>query len=174
MRKYLSCFLALALLLALVGIDAEAAQKSRSGRKSAKARASKSSGKKKASARASRKGRNRGRRVARSRRGRRAKTYAQDSTPAPARTASGIPTERVIEIQTALSKAGYFEGEATGEYNEETREAMKRFQTAKGLPATGLPSAHTIKLLGISKGSNDGYSVPIKKASEKTTDQQTP
>ncbi|HXG66583.1 MAG TPA: peptidoglycan-binding domain-containing protein [Blastocatellia bacterium] len=173
MRKHLSCFLALALLLALVGIDAEAAQKSRSGRKSAKARASKSAGKK-ASARVGRKGRGRGRRVARSRRGRRAKTYAQDSTPAPARSVSGIPTERVIEIQTALSKAGYFEGETTGEYNEETREAMKRFQAAKGLPDTGLPSAHTIKLLGIPKGSNDGYSVPIKKASEKTTDQQTP
>jgi peptidoglycan hydrolase-like protein with peptidoglycan-binding domain len=83
--------------------------------------------------------------------------------------ASGIPSDRVIEIQTALIKAGQFEGPATGQYDEATAEAMKRFQVLNGLPATGLPSAHTLKKLGVSKRSNDGYAVPVKRVTERGT-----
>ena len=79
---------------------------------------------------------------------------------------SGIPSERVMEIQAALSKLGYYEEEPTGQWDENTVEAMKRFQTASRLPATGLPSARALKRLGVSKNSNDGYSVPVKSVSQ--------
>jgi N-acetylmuramoyl-L-alanine amidase len=79
---------------------------------------------------------------------------------------SGIPTERVIEIQTALSRIGYYEGPPSGQWDEMTVEAMKQFQVANRLAATGLPSASTLKKLGVSKTSNDGYSVPVKSVSQ--------
>jgi hypothetical protein len=40
---------------------------------------------------------------------------------------------------------------------------MKRFQGDNRLSATGLPSAHTLKRLGVSKRSNDGYAIPVKR-----------
>ncbi|HYP28871.1 MAG TPA: peptidoglycan-binding domain-containing protein, partial [Blastocatellia bacterium] len=79
----------------------------------------------------------------------------------------GIQSERVIEIQNALTKAGVFEGPSTGQYDESTSAAMKKFQVSNGLPATGLPSAHTLKKLGVSKRSNDGYAVPVSSSKEK-------
>jgi murein L,D-transpeptidase YcbB/YkuD len=86
----------------------------------------------------------------------------EPETPQPRIVASGIQSERVIEIQTALIKAGVLEGPATGQYDEATSAAMKKFQVNHGLPATGLPSAHTLKRLGVSKRSNDGYAVPVR------------
>jgi peptidoglycan hydrolase-like protein with peptidoglycan-binding domain len=81
--------------------------------------------------------------------------------------ANSIPTERVIEIQEALIKSGYLEGPPSGQYDGATQEAMKRFQADSGLPATGKPSAHSLSRLGVSKRSDDGYAIPIKRATEK-------
>jgi peptidoglycan hydrolase-like protein with peptidoglycan-binding domain len=81
--------------------------------------------------------------------------------------ASGIPTERVTEIQNALIKSGYLAGPASGQYDDATSSAMRRFQSANGMQATGLPSAAALKRLGVSKGSNDGYAVPIKSATQR-------
>lgn len=89
---------------------------------------------------------------------------AMPSTPRPA---TGIPPERVTEIQHALIRAGYLEGAATGQYDEITIQAMKQFQAANGLPETGTPSAATLKKLGVSKRSNDGYAVPVNSISER-------
>jgi peptidoglycan hydrolase-like protein with peptidoglycan-binding domain len=72
----------------------------------------------------------------------------------------------VTEIQTALIKLGYLEGPATGQYDDTTVEAMKQFQADNRLPRTGLPSASALKKLGVSKGSNDGYAVPVSRVSE--------
>ena len=88
------------------------------------------------------------------------------AAPAPPRPASGISPERATEIQHALIKAGYMEGAATGQYDEITIQAMKQFQTANGLPGTGMPSAASLKKLGVSKRSNDGYAVPVNRISE--------
>src|SRR5262249_34295554 len=81
-------------------------------------------------------------------------TSVDDSQQNPLSPGSrgGIVPERVLEIQKALIKHGYLEGEAaTGVYDETTRQAMKRFQMANNLSATGLPSAHALKKLGVSK-----------------------
>lgn len=75
----------------------------------------------------------------------------------------GIATDRVLEIQKALIKRGYLEDEgATGVYDETTRQAMKRFQLANNLSASGLPSAHALKKLGVSKRPDNGYAVTVK------------
>jgi peptidoglycan hydrolase-like protein with peptidoglycan-binding domain len=58
------------------------------------------------------------------------------------------------------------EGAATGQYDEITIQAMKQFQAANGLPETGTPSAASLKKLGVSKRSNDGYAVPVNSLSE--------
>lgn len=61
-----------------------------------------------------------------------------------------IPPARVSEIQTALAKRGYYSGTPNGRYDEPTKDAMRRFQTANNLTVSGLPSAKTLKLLGLS------------------------
>ena len=96
-------------------------------------------------------------RSSRSRRGR--QDYAQETSGG--RSPAGIPTERVTEIQNALIKLGYLSGSATGQYDDATVEAMKQFQVDNQLAATGLPSAHALKRLGVSKRINDGYAVPV-------------
>ena len=100
-------------------------------------------------------------------RGKRRRRHSYDDVTGAASTprAAGIPTERVTEIQTALMKAGYLDGQPTGQYDSSTVEAMKEFQAANKLPASGNPSALSLKKLGVSKTSNDGYAVPVKSVS---------
>jgi hypothetical protein len=43
---------------------------------------------------------------------------------------------------------------------------MKQFQADNGFSASGLPSAASLKKLGVTKRSNDGYAVPINSATE--------
>jgi len=90
---------------------------------------------------------------------------AQDVPTGGRQTATGIPPERVTEIQRALIKLGYLSGPASGQYDDDTVEAMKQFQSASQLPVTGLPSAHALKRLGVTKRSSDGYAVPVKSSS---------
>jgi hypothetical protein len=108
----------------------------------------------------SRRGRRRGTRVRR-------RTVPNLAAVNPKTFSSGIPSERVVEIQNALIKLGYLEGPASAEYDETTISAMKQFQIDNHLSPTGLPSAHSLKKLGVSKTSKDGYSVPVKSVSEK-------
>lgn len=82
------------------------------------------------------------------------------------RPAPGIPSERVMEIQNALIKAGYLDGPPSGQYDEPTIDAMKQFQTRSGMPGNGMPSALALKKLGVSKRTNDGYAVPVTSVSE--------
>jgi peptidoglycan hydrolase-like protein with peptidoglycan-binding domain len=89
-----------------------------------------------------------------------------DAPPPTRSLASGIPPGRVTEIQEALIKQGYLAGPPSGLYDENTAQAMKQFQVANKLPTTGMPSAHTLKRLGVAKRSNDGYAVPVKSVAE--------
>jgi hypothetical protein len=94
-------------------------------------------------------------------------TFIAPTAPAPAPRASGIPPERVMEIQNALLKVGYYQGEANGIYDENTKQAMKQYQQANNLQASGMPSAHALKKLGVAKRKNDDYAVPVKSAKNK-------
>lgn len=60
-----------------------------------------------------------------------------------------IDESRVLQIQQALKQRGFYTGEMTGEYDQATVEAMRRFQTREKIPATGYPTAHALKRLGL-------------------------
>jgi hypothetical protein len=57
--------------------------------------------------------------------------------------------ERIEEIQKALAQAGYFNGQPKGLWDDQTREAMRRYQADHGFPATGLPEAKSLMKLGL-------------------------
>jgi hypothetical protein len=119
----------------------------------------------------------RGRRLVRYRYVRRAdsETAAAAPRPAPPRqSGGGIPAERVTEIQNALIKAGYLQGPASGQYDDDTVQAMKQFQAANRLAGSGVPSASTLKRLGVPKRSNDGYAVPVNRVSENDKKRPSP
>ena len=90
----------------------------------------------------------------------------ESTPPMPRAVTNGIPPDRVMEIQSALTKAGYYSGDVTGVYDETTKQAMKQYQQANSLNASGLPSAHSLKKLGVSKRSNASAATPIKKAAD--------
>jgi peptidoglycan hydrolase-like protein with peptidoglycan-binding domain len=52
-------------------------------------------------------------------------------------------------VQKKLADAGYYHGEMSGKLDDETRDAIKHFQAAKGFAATGEPDRQTLKSLGL-------------------------
>ncbi|HKP86771.1 MAG TPA: peptidoglycan-binding domain-containing protein [Blastocatellia bacterium] len=118
-----------------------------------------------------------GRRLVRYRYVRRSEPDVTASAPRPAaprQSGGGIPAERVTEIQNALIKAGYMEGPASGQYDDNTIQAMKQFQESNRLSQTGMPSASTLKKLGVAKRSNDGYAMPVNSVSENDKKRPSP
>jgi hypothetical protein len=71
------------------------------------------------------------------------------SSPSPRRKGVSIDQSRVLQIQQALNQHGFYSGEFTGVYDENTIEAMRRFQNSEKIPATGYPTAHALKRLGL-------------------------
>jgi hypothetical protein len=57
--------------------------------------------------------------------------------------------ERVEEIQQALAKTGYLKTQPNGLWDDETRDAMRRYQADHGFPVTGLPEAKSLMKLGL-------------------------
>jgi peptidoglycan hydrolase-like protein with peptidoglycan-binding domain len=43
----------------------------------------------------------------------------------------------IQEAQTKLAKGGYYKGKPTGDMNADTRKALKAFEKANNMPATG-------------------------------------
>jgi hypothetical protein len=194
MQRRWICTFCLALLMLVVGADVASAKKSRSNHAAARGHAKREARASRAT-RSTRTNRTKGgklsrressrhekrvrgklakrekrsRYVASSRRGGRRGYVTEARTPdAPVSrpTSSGIPSERATEIQKALIKAGYLDGPPSGQYDDATTQAMKQYQSANGLPQTGLPSAPLLKKLGLPKRSNDGYAVPVNTVSE--------
>ncbi len=60
-----------------------------------------------------------------------------------------IDSMRVIQIQQALASKGFYSGETTGVYDEATIDSMRRFQASQKISATGYPTAHALKRLGL-------------------------
>ncbi len=60
-----------------------------------------------------------------------------------------IEASRVLQIQQALANRGFYSGEMTGVYDEATIDAMRRFQASEKIAATGYPTAHALKRLGL-------------------------
>jgi N-acetylmuramoyl-L-alanine amidase len=68
-------------------------------------------------------------------------------------SAYGSRGRDVEAIQRTLRDSGYFFGEVTGYYGTQTEAAVRRFQHNRGLPATGIADAATLRLLGINPDS---------------------
>jgi murein L,D-transpeptidase YcbB/YkuD len=57
--------------------------------------------------------------------------------------------ERITEIQEALAKKGMLEGSPSGQWDDATSDAMKKFQSSNGLNPTGKLDALTLQKLGL-------------------------
>ena len=57
--------------------------------------------------------------------------------------------EQIMEAQTMLKTNNFYAGEATGKLDDATREGLKKYQTANGLPATGTLNQVTLEKMGI-------------------------
>lgn len=81
--------------------------------------------------------------------------HAGQKTPArPVRSAwhpgQTAPTpERYKEIQEALAKKGYLHGDATGVWNPDSADALRRFQQDQNLQASGKLDSLSIIALGL-------------------------
>lgn len=65
-------------------------------------------------------------------------TTTTTSAAKPATTHhAGWTKEQITEAQTGLAKAGYYKGKPTGSMNADTRSALKAFEKANNMPATG-------------------------------------
>ncbi len=75
--------------------------------------------------------------------------HPRASTSQPRLARLHLDPDRVKEIQLALTREGYLQGDPTGEWDSNTREAMLRYQTMHGFPATGLPEAKSLMKMGL-------------------------
>ena len=67
-------------------------------------------------------------------------------------------TDRIREIQQALARGGHYQAEPTGKWDAATVTALKSFQQANDLTATGKLDARTLQKLGL--GSEIAGSAP--------------
>jgi peptidoglycan hydrolase-like protein with peptidoglycan-binding domain len=68
--------------------------------------------------------------------------------------------DRISEIQTALSKDGSFSGTPSGKWDDATVAAMRSFQSAHGLNPTGKLDALTLQKLGLGS-QTAGVAAPV-------------
>lgn len=66
-----------------------------------------------------------------------------------ARAPSRPSADRIDQIQQALARSGFYQGDPSGRWDRSTIEAMKNFQQARGLPATGKIDATSLQQLGL-------------------------
>lgn len=57
--------------------------------------------------------------------------------------------DRINEIQQALAKDGSYTGTPNGKWDDSTQEALRKFQEAHGLTATGKLDARSLQQLGL-------------------------
>ncbi|MGH9814812.1 MAG: peptidoglycan-binding domain-containing protein [Candidatus Acidiferrales bacterium] len=66
-----------------------------------------------------------------------------------ARRQTAPTAERIREIQSALAKAGHYQATPNGKWDSKSLAAMKAFQEANGLRASGKLNARSLQLLGL-------------------------
>lgn len=58
-------------------------------------------------------------------------------------------SDRVTEIQTALQREGFYQGEPSGKWDAGTQDAMRRFQESRGMTGSGKLDAPSLQKLGL-------------------------
>src|SRR5436853_6292021 len=96
----------------------------------------------------------------------------------PRQKAQTAPTPaRISEIQSALATQGAYKVQPNGKWDNATVQAMKDYQSAHGLTATGKLDALTLQKLGLGSeiaGRAAPLSTPQTQGASATTQQQTP
>lgn len=78
------------------------------------------------------------------------------AAPAPAHYRQSTPTpDRYKEIQQALVDKGYLKSAPSGVWDNDSQDAMKRFQADKNLPSTGKITAPSLIGLGLGPKNNN-------------------
>jgi peptidoglycan hydrolase-like protein with peptidoglycan-binding domain len=78
----------------------------------------------------------------------------------PKEPSQKAPTpDRISEIQSALNRGGYYQGDSNGKWDANTIAAMQKFQSANGLEPTGKLDALSLQKLGLGS-STAGVSAP--------------
>lgn len=81
--------------------------------------------------------------------------------------------DRITEIQSALARGGYYQGDPNGKWDSNTVAAMQKFQSSNGLEANGKLDALSLQKLGL--GSDiAGVSAPKQPAKPSGTASLTP
>lgn len=122
--RWTTLFLALALVFALSAMPASAATKRH---KNAKHASTASAHKK----------------------GTHAKKSAHSKKTAKARGQQAIQSERARQIQEALIREHYLDGEPSGSFDQQTREALTRFQGDNGWQTKVVPDSRALIKLGL-------------------------
>jgi peptidoglycan hydrolase-like protein with peptidoglycan-binding domain len=73
--------------------------------------------------------------------------------------------ERYREIQAALAEKGYLKGEPSGVWDQESTDAMRRFQEDQKMEATGKLTSKALISLGLGP-KNEGQTVPTTQSSQ--------
>ena len=81
--------------------------------------------------------------------------------------------DRITEIQSALSRQGYYEGDPSGKMDSKTVAALQKFQSASGMDATGKLDAPTLQKLGLGSDTA-GISAPKPAAPPSCCSMMTP
>jgi peptidoglycan hydrolase-like protein with peptidoglycan-binding domain len=75
---------------------------------------------------------------------------------------------RISEIQSALSRNGYYQGEPNGKWDSNTVAAMQKFQSGNGLEASGKLNALSLQKLGLGSSiAGVGAPKPVQPPSSK-------
>ncbi len=61
--------------------------------------------------------------------------------------AARVYATTLVRAQLKLAQAGYYKGDAHGQFDRATRRAFERFQKAREIPVTGVPDVGTLALL---------------------------
>ena len=77
------------------------------------------------------------------------KRSVASATPPPSTTSSNYDPAVVRSVQQALNDKGYNAGAADGRWGPTTRDAVRRFQQASGLPQSGELEPSTLSALGV-------------------------
>ena len=78
-----------------------------------------------------------------------------------------IEDSRVTQIQTALTSAGYLQGEPTGHWDTSTQTAMQRYQSDNGWQTKLMPDSRAIIKLGLGPNTSSGTAVPVSATNDK-------
>ena len=76
-----------------------------------------------------------------------------------------IQGDRARQIQAALIREGYLKGEASGAWDQSTKDAMTRYQADHGWQTKSLPDSRALIQLGLGPSHEDAekaHAVPAK------------